>query len=241
MIKTKEDLISYIRTRLGEPVHDVEITDPQIELCIGESIQKFSDFAMGGTELSYYQIPVIQGVFQYQLDSRVTALTDVKFRSNSFSYQLPGGLIITPSDFFAGALMPSGKTDITSVAAVLAEISVLEKYFDIMPAWDYNDNTKILTFFQDISLYGNNMVIECTLSYSPKEYDAIYDHQWIKEYALAKAKFQWGSNVGKYDGTLINGSRINYEAFKSEALADIERLNQELLSRWSRPLGIYRA
>ena len=240
MLKTKSELMAYIRARLGYPVVDVEIADVQLDFIIDEVIQKFSDFAMGGSSLSYFQITTVPNVFQYQLDDRVNALSDVKFRSNNFSYQMPGGLIVTPSDFYSGALLPNGKTDPTSVAAVLSQLSMLEKMFDYMPPWDFNDNTKILTFFEDTTKYGDNMIVEVSLSYEPKEIDAIYDHQWVKEMSYSKAKFQWGMNVGKYDGTLINGSRINYEAMKNEALADIERLNQELLSRWSRPLGIYR-
>ena len=117
---------------------------------------------------------------------------------------------------------------------------MLEKYFDVVPAWDYNDNTKILTFFQDPSQYGSHILLELSMAYSPKATDMIYDHQWIKDMSIAKCKYQLGVNVGKYNGTLVGGASINYGDMKTEALADIERLNQELITRWSRPLGIYR-
>lgn len=240
MIRTRAKLMSYVRAKLGYPVVDVEVADEQLDFIIDEVIQKFSDFAMGGTTLSYYQVTLVPNIFQYKLDRRVNALSDIKIRSSNFSYQFPGGLVITPSDFFAGALMPNGKTDMTSVAAVYSQLSAMEQFFGHSVAWDFNDNTKMLTLFEDISIYGNHMLIEVALNYEPQEVDDIYDHQWIKEMTYAKAKLQWGSNTGKYDATLINGARINYEAMKNEALADIERLNQELLTRWSRPLGIYR-
>lgn len=240
MVKTKNELMAYIRSRLGHPVVDVEIDDSQMEFIINEVIQKFSDFAMGGTSQHYYQLDIHPNVFQYKLDYRVNAVMDVRIRSSNFSYQFPGGLVITPSDFFASALLPNGKSDLTSVAAVFAQLSAMEQYFAQAVSWDFNDNAKSLTFFEDLAKYGTHMMIEVALSYQPEEVDAIYDQQWVKEMCVEKARLQWGTNVGKYDATLINGSRINYTDMKNEATANIERLNQELLTRWSRPLGIYR-
>lgn len=240
MVDTKIQLQDYIKRALGYPVVNVELDNTQIDDIIDSVIQKYSDFAMGGSEAQVYQVTTIPGVLQYTLDARVQSVFEVRFRSNNFSYQIPGGLIITPSDFFAGALLPTGNSDITSVVSVLSKISMLEKYFDVAPAWDYNDNTKILTFFQDPSQYGSHILLELSMAYSPKATDMIYDHQWIKDMSVAKCKYQLGVNVGKYNGTLVGGASINYGDMKTEALADIERLNQELITRWSRPLGIYR-
>ena len=240
MVDTKIQLQDYIKRALGYPVVNVELDNTQIDDIIDSVIQKYSDFAMGGSEAQVYQVTTIPGVLQYTLDARVQSVFEVRFRSNNFSYQIPGGLIITPSDFFAGALLPTGDSDITSVVSVLSKISMLEKYFDVAPDWDYNDNTKILTFFQDPSQYGSHILLELSMAYSPKATDMIYDHQWIKDMSIAKCKYQLGVNVGKYNGTLVGGASINYGDMKTEALADIERLNQELITRWSRPLGIYR-
>ena len=160
MVNTKIQLQDYIKRALGYPVVNVELDNTQIDDIIDSVIQKYSDFAMGGSEAQVYQVTTIPGVLQYTLDARVQSVFEVRFRSNNFSYQIPGGLIITPSDFFAGALLPTGDSDITSVVSVLSKISMLEKYFDVVPAWDYNDNTKILTFFQDPSQYGSHILLE---------------------------------------------------------------------------------
>ena len=63
--------------------------------------------------------------------------------------------------------------------------------------------------------------------------DLIYNHEWIKEYTIAKVRYQWGNNTGKHDQTLVGGAKINYSDMKSEATSEIERLNQELLTKWS--------
>jgi hypothetical protein len=240
-INTRDLLKSYILGRLGSPVINIELADTQMDFVIDKVIQKYSDFAVSGQEGKVFTINTIPNVFQYQLDNRVKALFNVRFRSTGFSFQMPGGMIITPSDFFAQGLLRNGNVDMASSAAVIAKVSMIEKFYDIQPSWDYNENTKILTFFEDASITSPNMMLECAIEYEPKPYDMIYDHQWIKEMCVAESLLQWAQNVGKYNAPLINGASINYQDMRTQANADIERLNTELLTRWTAPLGIYRA
>ena len=68
--------------------------------------------------------------------------------------------------------------------------------------------------------------------------DLIYNHEWIKDYSVAKVRYQWGNNTGKVESTLVGAARINYADMKSEATTEIERLNSELLMKWSDPCPI---
>lgn len=240
-ITTRDALHEYIRGTLGEPIITVEITDPQIDNIIDSTIQKFSDYAAGGEEYKLYGIPLINGVLTYKLDNRVKAVVLIKLKSNGFSYQFPGGLVITPDSFFSQAFLPSGGIDVVTVAAIQAKVDMIQNYFDVEPEWDFNDNTKILQFYKNpLELGSGNMLIKVLMEYEPQAVDMIYNHQWIKDYSVAKCKFQWGSNVGKFDASLINGAKINYADIKAEAVEEIKMLDEELLSKWSAPLGIYR-
>ena len=76
-------------------------------------------------------------------------------------------------------------------------------------------------------------------SLSEEEEDFIFNHPWIKRMSTAKTKYIWGSNVGKYSGSIINGATINYDRIISEAQAEIEALTTELKDNYMEPLGIY--
>ena len=69
-----------------------------------------------------------------------------------------------------------------------------------------------------------------------EENDLIYNHEWIKAYCIAKTKEIWGSILGKYSQSLVGGAQINYGDIKSEAQSEIEKLEQELLDKWSDPV-----
>jgi hypothetical protein len=124
--------------------------------------------------------------------------------------------------------------------STLAEMSILEQYFDVEPNWDFNANSKVLEFFDTTGQTASKLIIEAYVMYEPQAVDMIFNHQWIKDYSTATTKKYWGSNIGKLNTTLINGATLNYERILQEANAEIEKLEGELITKWSKPLGIIR-
>ncbi len=115
----------------------------------------------------------------------------------------------------------------------------MQNLFGTSISFDYNASNHILRFFNDVQ---GPVALEVALEYIPNpEHDDAYNHPWIKEYSLNLVKLQWGTNTGKYSSPLIGGAEINYSDLKSEAQSELERLNEELIERFSEPLGIFSA
>jgi len=130
-----------------------------------------------------------------------------------------------------------GRNDPGLAYAMLANSQTLQSIYGSSIDFQYNQGNHVLRIFNP---FDGKAVIEASLHYYPNpEYDDNFNHPWIKEYALAKTKFIWGNNVGKYDSNLIGGSRINYDRLISESKEDLDRLNQELIERYSEPLGVF--
>ena len=235
-INTREKLVSYIRRRCGEPIVVVELDDEQIDDIIDEVILKFSEFAFDGQDIRCLVIPIFEGVREYKLDSRVSSVMSLKMYNlnNSLGYydffQVPQGYKLQQTNLQSRFLLEDYEV-------AMSRLSKLEYITSVTPNYSFNSNNKLLTFHQDL---GNNttVALEVALEYEPEDIDLIYNHPWIKDMCVAQAKIQWGTNVGKYSGTLINGNTINYSDIKADGQADAERLNDELLRRWSPPLGI---
>ena len=220
----------------------MEVSPEQIDQCIDLAIQKFTDFAMDGTEKTLLQLPIIPNVFTYMLDPRVVAVNTVRFKSNNFSYNLPGGVIVTPTEFLSSAVLPTGNIDILSMSIILSRMSMIEHMFNAPINFDWNEYTKKLVFFEDPQHQGSSVaLLEVTMKYEPQDIDMIYDNQWVKEYAMYQTQLVWGKNVGKFSGALIGGATINHERIISEALDEIKRLEGELQSKWGKPLPIMRS
>jgi hypothetical protein len=60
------------------------------------------------------------------------------------------------------------------------------------------------------------------------EYNSLWNHRFLKEYATALIKRQWGTNLIKFDGmTLPGGVTVNARLIYEDALADIERMMEK--------------
>lgn len=234
-IDTREKLIQYIKERCGEPLIKVEITDSQIGYIINDTILKFSEFAYDGQDIKSMLIPIFTGVKEYKLDNRITSILDLRVSRRTTSVAMAGLYTVPPG--YTPTLTSGAMMKLADFETTLVNISRFDHMFDIRPNYYFNSNNKVITFLEDMQGYPNAL-IQVALEYEPAEIDLIYNHPWIKDMSLAQSKLQWGSNIGKYSGTLINGNTINYGDIKAEAQNDIERLNEELLTRWSPPLGI---
>ena len=235
-INTKESLISYIRRKLGEPILRVELTDDHLDDIIDEVITKFSEFAYDGQDIRHMLIPIFSGVKEYKLDSRISSVMNLKVKRTGVQFNIIEGFSI-PAGYNVVSSNLADTLKVSDFETTLAKMSYYDYLFDLVPNYSFNSNNKLLVFHEDMSAY-DKAIIEVALEYEPASNDMIFNHPWIKDMCVAEAKIQWGTNTGKYSGSLINGMSINYENIKSDGKEDRDRLNEELLSRWSPPLGV---
>ena len=75
------------------------------------------------------------------------------------------------------------------------------------------------------------IVIECYRKMDPDTYTDVYNDIWLKKYTTALVKKQWGANLSKFAGfAMIGGVTLNGEQIYTQALADIEKLEEEIKS-----------
>jgi hypothetical protein len=64
----------------------------------------------------------------------------------------------------------------------------------------------------------------------------IFDSLWLKNYAAALARIQWGVNLGKYEGVqLPGGGTPNAAGILEKGEADKEKLLIELDEKYTEP------
>lgn len=238
-IKTKEELKSYILRRLGAPIISVEVDSSQLEDIVYDTIQKFSFKAMAGEDIKTILFNLDSGVRDYTLDDRVQSIIALRHTSSFGTSLTVGGGYVLDASYFVGSnqLSAMNLLNMGSMAPVMAQLSIIEAMFDVPVAYDFNYNTKILRFYEDVP--SNKVMLKVSLEYEPLEYDNIYNNPWVKSYGIALTKRQWGENVGKFSSTLVNGSTINYDRLISEAQTEIDALNEELENTYSLPMGMW--
>lgn len=68
----------------------------------------------------------------------------------------------------------------------------------------------------------------------------VWNDRWLKSYATAKIKYQWGSNLSKFAGIqLPGGVTLDGPTIKQEAHEDIDKLEEQLYNASSMPSEIF--
>jgi len=275
-IDSEDKLIQYIKTKLGEPLLTVDMTDEQIQLAIDDAFRKWSDFAFDGMERMLFVIETQNNIQDYILDERVHNILGVSFADGLSNFlsssngvwaglpmmdQIPvnyvpyvnaegqtSSLASIPGsgDYSAtgvaggvagGPSTGGGRNDPGLAYAMLANSQTLQAIYGSTVEWDYNPGNHVLRIFRP---FNGPIAVEASLYYYPNpDYDDAFNHPWIKEWATAQAKYQWGQNVGKYSQNLIGGAEINFDRIISEAREDLEKLEEQLIERYSEPLGVF--
>ena len=89
---------------------------------------------------------------------------------------------------------------------------------------------------------GEYIIIECYRKLDPTDMTDIYNDMWLKKYATALVKYQWGENLSKFQGiALPGGVTLDGSAMKQEAQEEITKLEEEsrlnmftVFTTWSR-------
>ena len=149
-----------------------------------------------------------------------------------------GACSTTVSGVAGGVGQGSAMGNMANAYASLAQRDTLQSIFARGVNFEFNSNTKILRVFEQIG--DANFLVEASAEYIPNpEYDEIYSHPWVKDYAVALTRRLWSTVTGKYSQSLVGGAEINYDKMQQEAEAMIEKLDEDLLNKYSEALGIF--
>ena len=86
---------------------------------------------------------------------------------------------------------------------------------------------------------GEYLVIEAYRKLDPSTHTDIFNDIYLKRYVTALFKKQWGANLSKFNGvTMLGGVQLNGQQIYTEALADVEKLEQEIRTTYELNPGI---
>jgi len=235
---SRQELIDYCLRQLGAPVLEINVDEDQIEDRIDEALQKYRDWHMDGQRRVYIPLVVTPQVLTDKYFTltdniiyvtRVLPITNSYAATNMFSMKYQMYL----NDFYA-----------------LYRAESLQYYIQMQQYLQEVDS--VLNGIQPIQYqrHGNKLFIEASLSdhlqvgqyvmaegyVSLEDTPEMYNDMWLKKYATALIKRQWGTNLSKFDGMqLPGGVTINASKIYDEAIEEIKTLDEALIDSYSLP------
>jgi len=86
-------------------------------------------------------------------------------------------------------------------------------------------------------LKGDYLVVECYRIIDPNTYTDVYNDYFLKRYATALIKRQWGTNLIKFEGMVMPGGvTFNGRQMFDDATEEITKLEEEARLNWEQPV-----
>lgn len=80
------------------------------------------------------------------------------------------------------------------------------------------------------------IILDCIRIVNPNDFNEVYNDWWLKKYATALIKRQWGQNLIKFNGVqLPGGITLNGRELYEDAVQEIEKLEEELHNDYELP------
>jgi hypothetical protein len=82
------------------------------------------------------------------------------------------------------------------------------------------------------------IIVECYRKIDPATFTDIFDDIFLKRYATALIKQQWGANLSKFSGvTMLGGVTMNGESIYSQAQEEINKLEEQIQLTFELPVN----
>jgi len=242
-ITSRTSFKSYCQRKLGSPVIQINVSDDQIEDRIDDALEYYQDYHFDAVEDTYvpYKLTVdditnnyittdqsIIGIKQviplYQKNSFSTNMFDVKYQLFlNDVYNLTSAEMLTYQVTQDHLQMVN--TIIHGTVPIRYQRHMNKLFMDV----DWGFDIKVDEY----------VIMEVTKIIDPNIYTDVWNDRWLKRYATALIKKQWGENLGKFDGVqLPGGITFNGANILQEAKEEIQVLEEQMSLNYELPVDI---
>lgn len=227
---TLDEMREYVFTRLGYPVVNVELAPSQVDVIISDTVQEYQKYAYGeGVNLVNTTLLVSAGVSDYYTgDSNIQAVFDIglSFAMGDINTLFSPTHMLLYDDWVTKGNYPGGAGGggFNFGTGALTNYEIMGEYMaqaDQMFGEQYTINYISSEQKLVITPTPKSCMIAKIGLYRSGDATKLYNNNIVKRLAVAKAKIQWGLNIGKYsitlpDGTTMNGFQIMDKGYEEE-------------------------
>lgn len=235
----------YCLRKLGKPVININVAPEQVTDRIDEALQVYSEKHFDATEKQWigYKVTaddILNGYVTLPDDilvvDQIVGMDNIYQSYNDdqdfgYRYQL-----------MMGSFSPFGSLDILSYYLNVSYINEINSLINVTPTFEYTRHKNKLTIAQNMKEFrvDNTICLHVMKIINPDENPYVWNDKWLKEYATALIKRQWGLNMKKHgEIALLGGITVNGQQIYDEALTDIAALEEELDTVYQEPVSFF--
>ena len=264
-IPTSKSLFKdYCLRALGFGVIDINVSDDQADDRIDEALQYFAQYHYDGIEKMYLKYQVTAADITRASSNTTTTATDIIDSTVTASFGEGNGYIpMPPAVVSVLNIFPFDDSATNNMFDIRYQLRLNDLYdFSSTSIIQYQMTMQHLDYLSHIlvgekpvrfnqhqnRLYidmdwthdvstGEYLIIECYRKIDPASYTDIFDDIYLKRYATALIKRQWGANLSKFSGVaMLGGVTMNGETIYTQAQEELERLEEQIQLSFETPI-----
>jgi hypothetical protein len=242
-ITSRQELKDYCLRSLGAPVVEINVDNDQVEDRIDDAFQFYREYHFDAVEKVYLKHEItannisdqyievsdavvgVERVFPFMNKSTGTNIFDIKYQ-------------ILINDLYT--LM---STDLIYYTEVRQELELINQLLVGQKPIRFNRHMNRLYIDMDWKadvVPGTYIIVECWRILDPDVFTNVYNDMFLKRYATAQVKKQWGNNLKKFAGVqLPGGVTLNGEIIYQEAIEEIRQIETEIQGRFELPVDMF--
>ena len=260
---SKSTFASYCKRALGFGVIDINVSDDQVDDRVDEALQYFAQYHYDGVEKMYLKHKITQDTIDRCRTNATTSATDKVDSSVSASFEEGKNFIPVPDSIvsitqifpFSNAqtnsmfdiryqlrlndLYDFSSTSIIHYQMTMQQLDLLEHVLvgEVPIRFNQHQNRLYLDMAWEEVTADEHLIIECYRKIDPATFTDIFDDIYLKRYATALIKKQWGANLSKFNGVAtLGGVTKNGEQIYSQAIEEIQRLEEQIQLSFETPI-----
>lgn len=246
-INSREEFKNYCMRQLGAPVLRINVDEQQVEDRIDDALDLFWEYHSDGSENVWLHIQVTdqhkqQRYFQLPADTQSvlrvvhggSGMGSNGIANTNLQYQAYITDMMNPRKIVGNGLSEYYVTQ--------SYLSLLNDTFSSDSRIQFNqhyDKLHIIDSWDLISV-GSFVAIEVYQKVTPEKSGDVWNNRWLKKYAAAQIKKQWGTNLIKFtNANLPGGVQMNGQTILEEARDEIDKLKAELHDLYETPASFF--
>ena len=263
-LQSVDNLRDYAYRKLGAPKIEIQVDDTQAYDRIDDALQLFIQRHFDGAEEKFITIEFTaddETNGYLTLDDDIIAVTRIyepgKYSSEAMSdvrYKI-----------LADEMFDMTKVNMQYFEITMEHLEMIQSYFSLDRTFTFNKaNHRLYSHSGEIVgpkccdtqytdkatceaagetwTVGNSMLLRAWQAVVPSESNSyaldVFNDEWIKKYATAQIKQQWGANMKQFDGMpLPGGITINGQQVWDEAKEEIDKLEEEFSLNYELPVN----
>ena len=261
---TKATLKTYCLRALGYGVIDINVSDDQVDDRLDEALQYFAQYHYDGIEKMYLKHQITQTeIDRAKTDASVTATDQVDGSITADWLEGKGYIPIPDAVISVIQVFPFDDSSTNNMFDIRYQMRLNDLYdFSSTSIIHYQMTMQHLDYlshilvgkvpirfnqhqnrlYLDMNWSGDisadeYIIIECYRKLDPTTWTDIYDDIYLKRYAVALIKRQWGANLSKFNGVqMLGGVTMNGVDIFTQAQEEIQRLEEQIQLSFETPI-----